>query len=152
MRTEICPADDLAEFDQLFPDINSCKRYLMERPWPNVPRCREREGLLGRRRLGSAISAARIPIASRSTSGPYLGTQTIHFARGPRFGTLSRSSKKGISALQNRLGGYCARRRVRLLPFSANISLDLLGLFAPSATGVPTFAPQVFTHCGPGRG
>jgi len=40
----------LAEFDQLFPGINSCKGYLMERRWSNVPRRREREGLLNMRR------------------------------------------------------------------------------------------------------
>jgi predicted RNA-binding Zn-ribbon protein involved in translation (DUF1610 family) len=29
----------LAQFDRLFPDEDSCKRYLMERRWPDGPRC-----------------------------------------------------------------------------------------------------------------
>ena len=29
----------LADFDRLFPDEDSCKRYLMDRRWPTGPRC-----------------------------------------------------------------------------------------------------------------
>ena len=119
----------LAEFDQLFPYINSCKRYLKQRPWPNVPRCREREGFTRHSSARECHKCGPHPYSFSVYVGTVFGNTNYSLRTWFQVLYLMLTSKKGISALQNRLGGYRARRRVRLLPPPPNSPVPFKGFF-----------------------
>ncbi len=94
----------IADFDRLFPDEDSCKRYLMERRWPAGPRCPRcgNEKLYKAKRAWSWECHKCGPFPYRFSL--YVGTvfENTNYKLLVWFKVLylMLTSKKGISALQ----------------------------------------------------